>query len=228
LRQPGDVPGISREADADVNALGATGVAATASLDNEDPGPKSTFTSMFNLVNALLPDEQNVIAARPDTPVRDALDLMRENGFSQLPAMERDSVIGVFSYRSFANRIVSLGRVDLGRLEVDDCVEDLEFVRVTDGLLAPHRPGASLCRRELAEGHGRQVGPAQLLLAADQPGSMPLTSACQMVSLTNPSCVTPSPFWNPFTAASVLGPKIPSIARFCLRNTNSSCTPRTA
>jgi hypothetical protein len=45
-----------------------------------------------------------------------------------------------------------------------------------------------------------------LLVAADQPGSMPLTSACQIVSLTVPSCVTPSPFWKPFTAASVSEP----------------------
>jgi CBS domain-containing protein len=133
LGQPGDVPGVSGEAD-DVNALGATEVPATASLGNEDSDPKDTFISIFNLVNALVPDEQNVIAARPDTPVRDALELMRANGFSQLPVMERDSVIGVFSYRSFANRIASLGKVDLGRLEVDDCIEDLEFFRVTDEL----------------------------------------------------------------------------------------------
>jgi CBS domain-containing protein len=134
LPQQGGAPGISREAAADVDTTEAAGATATSSLDNEDSDPKDRFVSMFNLVNALVPDEQNVIAVRPDTPVRDALDLMNKNGFSQLPVMEGDSVIGIFSYRSFANRIASLGKVDLGRLEVDDCIEDLEFVRVTDEL----------------------------------------------------------------------------------------------
>lgn len=43
-------------------------------------------------------------------------------------------MLGVFSYRSFANRAIILGRIDLGRAEVDDFIEDLEFVRVTDEL----------------------------------------------------------------------------------------------
>lgn len=66
--------------------------------------------------------------------MREALDLMREHGFSQLPIVEGDQVLGVFSYRSFANRAAVLGKVDLGRAEVDDFVEDFEFVRVTDEL----------------------------------------------------------------------------------------------
>ena len=85
----------------------AAGATATSSLDNEDSDPKDRFVNLFHLVNALVPDEQNVTVVRPDTPVREALDLMRENGFSQLPVMEGDRVIGVFSYRSFANRINS-------------------------------------------------------------------------------------------------------------------------
>ena len=69
----------------------------------------------------------------------------------------------------------------------------------------------------------------------DRPGSLP--SAGQhaadqrLPDLVADGPVTAgrrAPFWKPFTAASVLGPKIPSIARFCLRHTNSSCTPRTA
>jgi hypothetical protein len=48
--------------------------------------------------------------------------------------MEGDQVVGVFSYRSFASRVAILGKVDLSRAEVDDFIEDLEFVRVTDEL----------------------------------------------------------------------------------------------
>jgi hypothetical protein len=59
---------------------------------------------------------------------------MQTNGFSQLPVIEGDLVLGIFSYRSFAKRVTSLRKVDLGHAEVDDFIEDLEFVRVTDEL----------------------------------------------------------------------------------------------
>jgi CBS domain-containing protein len=94
----------------------------------------SSFVGMFHLVNSLLPDEQSVLSVPPDTRARDALQLMQQYGFSQLPVMEGDLVLGVFSYRSFAKRVTELGRMDLDLLEVDDCIEDLEFVRVTDEL----------------------------------------------------------------------------------------------
>ena len=102
--------------------------------DAKAPEHDSSFVGMFHLVNSLLPDEQSILSVRPDTHVRDALELMRQHGFSQLPVMEADLVLGVFSYRSFAKRVAELGKVDLDRMEVDDCIEDLEFVRVTDEL----------------------------------------------------------------------------------------------
>jgi hypothetical protein len=105
--------------------------------DKSDPETQeedSSFVGMFNLVNSLLPDEQDILSVRPDTKVRDALELLRQHRFSQLPVMEAKFVLGVFSYRSFAKRAAELGKVDLDRLEVDDCIEDLEFVRVTDEL----------------------------------------------------------------------------------------------
>jgi hypothetical protein len=59
---------------------------------------------------------------------------MRRYRFSQLPVMEGDRVLGVFSYKSFAARAAELGTVGLDHVEVDDCLEDLKFVRVTDEL----------------------------------------------------------------------------------------------
>jgi len=106
----------------------------TVGPDSKAQEQDSSFVGMFHLVNSLLPDEQSVLSLRPDTRVRGALELMRQHGFSQLPVMEADLVLGIFSYRSFAKRVAELGRVDIDRLEVDDCIEDLEFVRVTDEL----------------------------------------------------------------------------------------------
>lgn len=90
-----------------------------------------SVVSMFHRVNSLLPDEQNVVSVSPGTLVSEALDLMRKHGFSQLPVKEGDEVLGVFSYRSFSARIAELGKVDINRIEVDDCLEDFEFVRVS-------------------------------------------------------------------------------------------------
>ncbi len=117
-------------------------------LGEEDSKQINSFAGLFHSVNSLLPDQQSVLSVRPDTKVREALDLMQQHGFSQLPVIEGELVLGVFSYRSFANRIAELRQIDLDRLEVDDCIEDLEFVRVTDELerMFPHldRDGAVL------------------------------------------------------------------------------------
>ena len=93
-----------------------------------------SMAAVFHLVNSLLPDEQSVVSVRPGTLVRDALALMRQYGFSQLPVMEGELVVGVFSYRSFASWAAGQTTVPLDRIEVDDCLEDFEFVRATADL----------------------------------------------------------------------------------------------
>src|SRR6266699_1633271 len=112
----------------------------TVEVGLDDQERDSSFVSIFHLVNSLLPDEQSILSVRPGTPIREALELMRRHEFSQLPVIEGEFVIGTFSYRSFANRVEQLGRFDVDHLEVDDCIEDLEFVRVTDELerMFPH------------------------------------------------------------------------------------------
>lgn len=104
----------------------------------EESGEQSSdsLVATFHLVNSLLPDEQNVVSVSPGTPVRQALALMQKHGFSQLPVMEGNLVLGVFSYRSFVARIVELGFIDIERVEVDDCLEDFEFVRTSSEIKA--------------------------------------------------------------------------------------------
>lgn len=87
--------------------------------------------AVFHLVNSLLPEDQNVTTIPHDTPVMQALVLMEEHGFSQVPVMTGDTVIGVFSHRSLSRRMRQLGRVDLSRLDIDDCLEELQFVRLS-------------------------------------------------------------------------------------------------
>ncbi len=98
----------------------------------EQADSAASLTALFHRVNSLLPDEQEIVSVAPGAMVTEALELMSRHGFSQLPVMVGDAVIGVFSYRSFARRVAQLGRIDLERLEVDDCIEELDFVRVSD------------------------------------------------------------------------------------------------
>lgn len=102
-------------------------------VNNQDA---SSMVAAFHLVNSLLPDEQSVVSVRTGTLVRDALAKMERHGFSQLPVMEGEFVVGVFSYRSFAEWTAGQRTVVLDRVEVDDCLEDFEFVRASAELEA--------------------------------------------------------------------------------------------
>jgi CBS domain-containing protein len=87
----------------------------------------------FFRVGRLIPDEQAVCTVAPGTTVAEALSIMQKRGFNQLPVVAGDVVIGVFSYRSLAHGLREIRKQDdpLG-VAVDDLVEDLPFVRLSD------------------------------------------------------------------------------------------------
>jgi CBS domain-containing protein len=63
-----------------------------------------------------------------------ALDLMAKRGFSQLPVVVNEEVLGLFSYRSFAREVI-IPRPDKLKpeeLTVEDCIEEPVYARVTD------------------------------------------------------------------------------------------------
>lgn len=71
----------------------------TQSLPAHRPGP-------FGPAWALLPRGQKLLRLAADTPAKDALERMEQDGFSQAPVVDLHAdggrVIGVFSHRSFA------------------------------------------------------------------------------------------------------------------------------
>lgn len=91
-----------------------------------------SLTDAFHRINSLLPERQILVTVPPNTTVAEALDLMQERRFSQLPVVAGNEVIGVFSFRSFATKAVELGneKVDLGTLAVDEFMEQLEYVHI--------------------------------------------------------------------------------------------------
>jgi len=98
-----------------------------------DPEPTSV-TRLFHRVARLLPDKQQVLKIPPDVKVSEALALMEENNYSQLPIVEGDSVLGVFSYRSFTLELAKMETTasKILDLPVDEFIEKPIFAGLTD------------------------------------------------------------------------------------------------
>ncbi|PPK92507.1 CBS domain protein [Kineococcus xinjiangensis] len=95
----------------------------------------SGLPSDFFQVAQMLPGDQEVVSVGLRASVAEALSLMRENDYSQLPVVLGNRVFGVFSYRSLAAGLAS-GAIDGNPLEspVSDLLADLAFVRLRDDL----------------------------------------------------------------------------------------------
>jgi hypothetical protein len=104
--------------------------------------------SPFHDVGSVFPGEVSIVSVTPQTPAGEALKLMLEKRFSQLPVMENGEVIGVFSLWSLAqNLVLSPGiKVEtlLKNMEVGELMEQLPKVTVMEsvhsilGLLERH------------------------------------------------------------------------------------------
>lgn len=94
------------------------------------------LTDAFHTVNNLIPDGQQLLVITPDALITDALEIMRQNHYSQLPVIAGSRVVGIFSYRSFAEnfRKVSTGKdkPDFGHLRVIDFIEKADYVQILD------------------------------------------------------------------------------------------------
>ncbi len=96
--------------------------------------PTESISRLFHRLNRVLPENQRITTIGSTASVNQALLMMKKSGFSQLPVVEGESVLGVFSYRSLALGILQLGKVksEIGDLPVEEFVEKLPYARVTD------------------------------------------------------------------------------------------------
>lgn len=94
------------------------------------------LSASFHMVNRLLPEGQEVVAIPPEMAARDALAIMRDRSFSQLPVRQGASVLGLFSYRAFALEVgkVDDPKVDVLSLPVEEFLEheQASYARLTD------------------------------------------------------------------------------------------------
>jgi CBS domain-containing protein len=102
--------------------------------DSED----ASLTAVFHRLNSVLPENQRMVTITPETKASEALRVMRQHGFSQLPVIVGNEVLGLFSHRSFADAVLAIAAEANARpispidLTVEDCIEKAVFARVTD------------------------------------------------------------------------------------------------
>jgi CBS domain-containing protein len=96
-------------------------------------------SELFHRINRIIPENQDLLTISPDTAVRDAIALLRKHGYSQVPVVAGGEVLGVFSYRSFAQKAAASTLQEIaqqkwvpGDLAVEECMERFEFARVTE------------------------------------------------------------------------------------------------
>jgi len=88
---------------------------------------------------SIIPQDQSLLSIPPGCRVREAVELMRKHGYSQVPVVDNGEVLGVFSFRKFAQEAAGATlegwtkqKCAPGDLPVDEFLEQFEFARVTE------------------------------------------------------------------------------------------------
>lgn len=96
-------------------------------------------SELFHRINRIIPESQDVLSVPPDCFARDAIALLQQHGYSQMPVISNGQVLGVFSFRSFAKHSAgpqlsewTRQRCAPGDLRVDDCLEKFDFASVKE------------------------------------------------------------------------------------------------
>jgi predicted transcriptional regulator len=98
-------------------------------------------SELFHRINRIIPQTQKVLWVPPECRVRDAVAQMLAHGYSQVPVIEKNEVLGVFSFRSFARGAAARTldqwakeKIAPGDLPVDEFLEQFTFARLTEEL----------------------------------------------------------------------------------------------
>jgi len=91
---------------------------------------------LFHIIKRIFPESQVITTFAPDKPVKDAIFELKEKGFSQVPVVEQGEVLGVFSYRSFAENLLGIPKPEKDplNLPVEEFLEKVEFAQFTDDI----------------------------------------------------------------------------------------------
>jgi predicted transcriptional regulator len=107
--------------------------------DNEVARELDLASELFHRINRVIPEHQCLLTIPPQTTVREAVRLLTKERFSQVPVVDGGEVLGVFSYRVFAQNAAAAHLQDLtqqkcapGDLPVEEFLEPFEYARVTE------------------------------------------------------------------------------------------------
>jgi hypothetical protein len=89
---------------------------------------------LFHDVGRIFPEDLEIVSVAPSTTVAEALRLMLENRYSQLPVIDGERVRGVFSLWSLAQNFSTLRNISIQDQRVEDLMEQLPVVTVNDSL----------------------------------------------------------------------------------------------
>lgn len=99
-------------------------------------GPLERARAAFHQINSLLPEDQDVVSVEPGCSIPEALAIMDEHGFSQLPVMAGTEVLGMITHRAIARAAAGVGRIltrsGIDDISVEDIVEEFHFARPSD------------------------------------------------------------------------------------------------
>src|SRR5260370_40113798 len=92
------------------------------------------LTGLFQRLNRIIPEDQQLEALPSNTLAQDALELMKQRGFSQAPVLDGGEISGAFSYRSFSLGALRFedDRTNVLKLTVADFLENLPFKSLSD------------------------------------------------------------------------------------------------
>lgn len=100
-------------------------------------------SELFHRINRVIPQDQSLLTVAPSCRAREAVALMQQQGYSQVPVVDNGEVLGVFSFRSFARHAAGTTldewtrqKCAPGDLRVDDCLEQFQFARVTEEMVS--------------------------------------------------------------------------------------------
>lgn len=94
-----------------------------------------TLADLFILIGEAFPVDQELFTFPHNILVKDAIQTMIENNYTQVPVMIGSNVIGIFSFRSFSENALKHQRQDIFSLPVEDFLEDLTYVSIEEELL---------------------------------------------------------------------------------------------
>jgi predicted transcriptional regulator len=102
------------------------------------PSELDLVSELFHRINRIIPENQRLVSVPPEMPASEAIKLLEDKNYSQVPVVINGYVIGVFSYRSFAAKAALSTWEDISKqktaprdLAVEEFIEQFEFVRVT-------------------------------------------------------------------------------------------------